>query len=87
MPSLAQVLSKHVTTRCFGPCVHFNGELVANGSADLWDGSLSARINYDQTGTELGGHHVWTGSTSSGEAWAGFELGAGDNAASGGQWS
>ena len=66
------------------PVYNFNGELVANGSADLWDGSLSARINYDQTGTELGGHHVWTGSTSSGEAWAGFELGAGDNAASGG---
>ena len=43
-----------------------NGDVVANDSSDLWDGSLAAPVNYDENGNNVGSVYVWTNLTSSG---------------------
>ena len=51
-----------------GPLRNTNGELVADGSADLWNGAIDAPIKYDETGQEVTTNlEAWTGSNSSGE--------------------
>lgn len=40
-------------------------QLVANDASDLWDGSISAQIAYNQTGSSTTGR-AWTASTSAG---------------------
>jgi hypothetical protein len=42
------------------PIYNLNGQLVASGNADLWDGSLANAINVDQNGNTLAGV-VFTG--------------------------
>jgi hypothetical protein len=40
---------------------------VANGSADLWDGSIGNFLNIDENGAELdGGQSFWTGTDANG---------------------
>ena len=43
-----------------------NGDLVANGIPDLFDGTLSNPINWDQLGIGFMNRSVWTGSDSNG---------------------
>ncbi len=43
-----------------------NGDLVANGIPDLFDGTLSNPINWDQLGIGFMNRSVWTGSFPSG---------------------
>jgi len=43
-----------------------NGDLLASGSGDLWTGSLSAAVGYDESGTAVSGSS-WTGTTNKGE--------------------
>lgn len=59
-----------------GPVYNLNGELVATGSADLFDGSLTNPIDYTEFG-DLGITRVWTGSDVSGLPDGSFALGAG----------
>ena len=45
-----------------GPVFRLDGVLVANNSADLWDGSIQAPINVDENGVKhLEERNVWTG--------------------------
>jgi hypothetical protein len=50
------------------PIYNLAGQLVANSNPDLWDGSLSASISYDEHGAPpLPGYtQVWTGTGSTG---------------------
>lgn len=48
-----------------GPIALVGGTVVANSSADLWDGALLARINHDEYGATVNGV-VWTGTDSDG---------------------
>jgi len=57
------------------PVYNLNGDLLATGFADMWDGSLNNPIRYDEFGTP-GFPDVWTGTQASGVAFAGQELGA-----------
>ena len=49
------------------PIYNLNGQLVATGSNDLWDGSLGAAIQYDQAGNALN-TSVWTGTLANGQS-------------------
>ena len=44
-----------------GPVYNLGGDLIATGSADMFDGALGAPIVYDQFGN-ISQHHVFTGS-------------------------
>ena len=46
---------------------NMNGEVVAQGETDLWDGTIQAAINYDESGVLVPSGQVWTGSDSTGE--------------------
>ena len=48
-----------------GPVYNTQGELVATGDADLWDGSIQNLI-YDEAGKSPPGFMVWTGTISDG---------------------
>ena len=48
------------------PIYNTNGQLVANGTADLWDASLDSPINYNQWGDEENYGRVWTGTGTDG---------------------
>jgi hypothetical protein len=48
------------------PIYNTQGERIANGLADLWDGAILNAIQYDQYGTTLGDTFVWTGSNANG---------------------
>jgi len=50
-----------------------NGDTVADNLADLLDGDIDIRIEYDETGTQKNkGKHVWTGTDGSGDNIAGL---------------
>jgi hypothetical protein len=52
-----------------GPVFLLNGTKIANDASDLWDGSVAARIDIDETGAAISSAYVvWTGSTSGGVA-------------------
>lgn len=55
---------------------NMNGELVASGFADFWDGShtVGVGIDYEEDGTGRSAN-VWTGSTTNGTEAVGFALG------------
>jgi uncharacterized protein (TIGR03382 family) len=48
------------------PIYRLDGLLVANDTADLFDGAINAKVNITNTGVSLLGANVWTGSTSAG---------------------
>jgi hypothetical protein len=48
------------------PVYNLNGELVATGYADLWDGSIVNPISHDENGVQIVGATPWTGATSNG---------------------
>ncbi|MFT5128421.1 MAG: hypothetical protein ACI8W8_002031, partial [Rhodothermales bacterium] len=52
--------------------------VVANDSADMWDGSIGAAIRYDENGSYVtgGANRAWTGSTAAGVKDANEELNA-----------
>ena len=66
-----------------GPVYNLNGELVATGFTDIWDGGLESEINRDQFGASAGGKIVWTGSDQDGYGVSSFELGSGNVSVSG----
>ena len=51
------------------PVYNTNGDLVATGHTDMWDGNISAPIQYDEFGNVQSGE-VWSGTSSSG-VWSG----------------
>ena len=58
------------------PIYTLDGNLVASGAADLWDGSIDAAIDYTESGTILPGNAwAWTGSLADGHAYAYAEVG------------
>ncbi|MBM99979.1 MAG: hypothetical protein CMJ77_12700 [Planctomycetaceae bacterium] len=67
----------------FGPVYSMNGELVATGFTDIWDGGLESEINRDQFGASIGGKIIWTGSDQDGYGVSSFELGSGAVSVSG----
>jgi hypothetical protein len=60
------------------PVYNLQGQLLATGAADLWDGSIDAPVLYDEHGNAASGspHNVWTGSTAQGGIYSGQYLGA-----------
>lgn len=75
------------------PVYNMQGELLASGFADLWDGALAAAVKYDEHAQAINSfHHVWTGSGADGRGKAGRELGQfaaiviGDLTVSDGRW-
>jgi hypothetical protein len=58
------------------PIYNTFGSMVALNNADLWDGSLSSPILYDQNGQLAGLGWVWTGTQLDGVRFFGMELGA-----------
>lgn len=75
------------------PVYNMQGETLATGFDDMWDGTLSSAVNYDEYSTAIiPRHHVWTGSRSDGTGKAGQELGQiaaiviGDLKLSDGRW-
>jgi hypothetical protein len=46
-----------------GPVYRLDGELLATGATDLWDGTLLRPIRYDDLGYSSTAAGVWTGST------------------------
>jgi hypothetical protein len=57
------------------PIYNLNGVKLANDRADMLDGTIAARVEYDETGTSAGFDFVWTGCLSSGTADAANQLG------------
>ncbi len=53
------------------PIYRLDGQKIANDSADLFDGSLIAKLNTTETGTVGFTAIVWTGSTTAGIAFSG----------------
>ena len=63
-----------------GPVYNTNGELVANDIDDMWDGTLSASIRYDQNGIIYYDdytvpQYVWSGTTTDGSIRTGLTVG------------
>lgn len=50
----------------FGPVLNTKGELVAEDEGDLFDGTLSHAVRYDQTGLPVVLGDVWTGTDNDG---------------------
>jgi hypothetical protein len=50
-----------------GDIENMKGELVAKGSADLWDENLENAVRYDEAGNDIASQKVWTGSLWNGE--------------------
>lgn len=57
------------------PIYNLNGQLVASGNADLWDGSLAHAINVDQNG-DTWAQAVFTGTGTDGLGKSGYQFGA-----------
>jgi hypothetical protein len=58
------------------PVYNLQGELLAAGFADMWDGALATAIKYDEHASAIvSRHHVWTGSRSDGTTYSTRELG------------
>ena len=55
--------SSHVSIK--GPVVNMNGDLLATGASDLWDGTLDAPVQLDETGSTVSAK-IWTGSLKDG---------------------
>ena len=50
-----------------GPIYNMQNELIATNSADLWDGTISNAIRYDEFGNSVAeGSRVWTGTAGNG---------------------
>jgi hypothetical protein len=76
-----------------GPVYNTQGQLVAGGAADLFDGTLDAPILFTQSGQDLQAAHllVWSGSDANGVGTPGHQLGsstvtAGDGDEAGHAW-
>ena len=54
---------------------NFNGDKVADGFTDLWDGTLDNAVLYDQFANQ-GFPDVWTGTQANGQRFAGNEMGS-----------
>lgn len=61
-----------------GQVYNTNGDKVADDSADFWDGSLDAAIQYDEFGVAVTTNEVWSGSVSFG-TWEGESCGCWDD--------
>ena len=48
------------------PIYRLDGAQVATGNVDLWDGTISNRIQYNELGSLVGALRVWTGTLASG---------------------
>ncbi len=57
------------------PVYNFNGDLIATGSADMWDGTLVNAILYTQFAS-VGFPDVWSGTDQFGAAVVGSEMGS-----------
>ena len=60
-----------------GPLYNTNGEIVANGRNDLWDGKLDNAVGYDASGNPTA-KLVWTGTDSDGR-WDGADENMGED--------
>lgn len=49
-----------------GPIYNMNSELIATDATDLWDNSISATINYSETGADVGSKIVFTATQATG---------------------
>jgi hypothetical protein len=61
------------------PIFLLNDTLLVNDNADLWDGTIEASLQIDETGSVLmsvNAELVWTGTATSGNGEAGNELGS-----------
>lgn len=59
-----------------GPVYRLDGQQVATGSADMFDGSIINSISIDQFGNNRASSLVWTGTTGSGMIGTPLELGS-----------
>ena len=65
LSTTSQAAPEHINVQ--GPVYNTHGELVANDSADLWDGTIAHAIKYDERGGRLPVNYgVWTGTNSLG---------------------
>lgn len=64
----------HIGGNFSAPVYNLNGELVAAGSADLWDGAIAHAIAFDENGASRY-DVVWTGTFYTGIGTAGTRLG------------
>jgi hypothetical protein len=72
------------------PIYNLHGDLVATGSVDMFDGTLTSPIDYDENGG-LRNESVWTGSHANGQKFPSEYLGAsitefGESADTGSGW-
>jgi hypothetical protein len=84
------ILSDSVTdanTRFSVPGKVFNtqGELLANGSSDFWDGALFSPVRYDENGSAVSTSEVWSGSSASG-SFSGLSCGDWSDSSAGGEY-
>jgi len=76
--AVASTPNVHARDNAFiqAPVYNLQGELLASGHSDMWDGALAAAVNYDEHAMAINmRHHVWTGSGTDGRGKAGRELG------------
>lgn len=64
----------HIGGNFSAPVYNLNGELVATGAADLWNGSIAHSIHFDENGDERS-RVVWTGTFLDGTGQAAKRLG------------
>ncbi len=57
------------------PIYLLNGMRIADTNSDLWDGSIDNAFNIFEDGSTIGSQTIWTGTGSTGIAFAGFVLG------------
>jgi len=68
------------------PIYNTNGDLIATGEADLWDGSIANPVGYDEFGNAVAeGTKVWSGTTGSG-SWGAISCGGWNNPSSTGTY-
>jgi hypothetical protein len=65
----------HAVAGADTPVFNMHMQQVASGFDDLWDGSLSSDLAYDELGRSNGGD-VWTGSNANGTRANGLTLGS-----------
>ncbi len=51
-----------------GTLFNLGGQVVAGSTSDLTTGNLTSSVRYDETGTDNGADHVWTGTRGNGES-------------------
>lgn len=60
--STPDIIDARDNARVTAPVYRMDGLLVATGFADLWDGSISSSISYNELTEEVTATSVWTGS-------------------------